>query len=507
MIDKLICIHCLNEINPTDTRCPHCGNGTMRSKRFFDYVKRIEKGNGSMNAERYLFRRVGISPSTARKALSVYYSDKGKGKKPELNAVVKRIRVEKLFKYLDYDIDFNTPTSIIIAPNGFGKTTIFNFVNFILNPDLDIYAKYVKGVPFSKFEITLKNDVTITFEKGKTSDSYRLSASNVKEPKDIIIPIQIDDDVEDDYEDFEEEDEDRPSNPAVAINAINELLREAGISSEVFFIKTSRAFLQPELMEDYNSRRSGFDDEAEKPANPITACNDELFKLIVNCRNEYQKLVEKAKIEVPDIFLNTTDPFMSYSEFKKEWNDYNEQLNKLIEFGLIDKANAGLDLSKLSEEEYFDKMRSKGLFLSVYVSQYKETLEPFKELWDKMSIFKSIIDERNRDTGKRIQYTSNGIEYFNGSEPVKLEYLSSGEKNDFIMFFDLVFRTRQGTIVLIDEPEISLHINWQERFIDNVARALSNKKCQIIISTHSPDIISTHDDLLAEIKIHNGLKD
>ena len=75
------------------------------------------------------------------------------------------------------------------------------------------------------------------------------------------------------------------------------------------------------------------------------------------------------------------------------------------------------------------------------------------------------------------------------------------------MFFDLVFRTRQGTIVLIDEPEISLHINWQERFIDNVARALSNKKCQIIISTHSPDIISTHDDLLAEIKIHNGLKD
>ena len=287
---------------------------------------------------------------------------------------------------------------------------------------------------------------------------------------------------------------------------MNELLAEAGISSEVFFIKTSRAFIQPELLQNYAVRTSA-GDESDKPVDPIIACNDELFKLGLECRSKYQKLVEKAKITVPDLFLKESDPSMPYDVFKKEWDEYNNQLNKLISYGLIDKESAGLDLSHLNEAEYRDKMLSKGTFLSIYVTQYKETLAPFNELWKKMYTFKNILDERNRDAGKSIKYTPNGISYFNGAKQIKLDNLSSGEKNDFIMFFDLIFRTRQGTIVLIDEPEISLHINWQERFIDNIERALLDKHCQVIISTHSPDIISVHDDLLAEININNRLKE
>ena len=69
------------------------------------------------------------------------------------------------------------------------------------------------------------------------------------------------------------------------------------------------------------------------------------------------------------------------------------------------------------------------------------------------------------------------------------------------MFFDMIFRTGEGSIILIDEPEISLHINWQEKYIDNIEKALADKKCQVIISTHSPDIISSHDDYIVELKL------
>ena len=87
--------------------------------------------------------------------------------------------------------------------------------------------------------------------------------------------------------------------------------------------------------------------------------------------------------------------------------------------------------------------------------------------------------------------------YYNGNQEIGLESLSSGEKNDFIMFFDLIFRTGDGTVVLIDEPEISLHILWQEKYIDNVVKALSGKSCQIIVATHSPSIVGNHYDYVA----------
>ena len=83
---------------------------------------------------------------------------------------------------------------------------------------------------------------------------------------------------------------------------------------------------------------------------------------------------------------------------------------------------------------------------------------------------------------------------------VPFQDYTAGEKNDFIMFFDLIFRAKNDSIILIDEPEISLHINWQEKFIDNLLLALSGKKCQIIISTHSPDIIFNHDECICSIK-------
>lgn len=82
---------------------------------------------------------------------------------------------------------------------------------------------------------------------------------------------------------------------------------------------------------------------------------------------------------------------------------------------------------------------------------------------------------------------------------VKYEALSSGERNDFIMFFDLVFRTENHSLILIDEPEISLHVSWQETYIDDVLKALKGKDCQIIISTHSPDLVSCHNDAVINL--------
>ena len=83
-----------------------------------------------------------------------------------------------------------------------------------------------------------------------------------------------------------------------------------------------------------------------------------------------------------------------------------------------------------------------------------------------------------------------------------MEKLSSGEKHDFIMFYELIFNADRTSVFLIDEPEISLHVAWQMEFIDILERICKLNGTQAIIATHSPDIVNGHDDLLISLGVN-----
>lgn len=72
---------------------------------------------------------------------------------------------------------------------------------------------------------------------------------------------------------------------------------------------------------------------------------------------------------------------------------------------------------------------------------------------------------------------------------VPLTALSSGEQHEIILMFDLLFNVQSGSIVMIDEPEISLHIGWQKKFIADVLRISALVGFQFVVATHSPQII------------------
>ena len=80
-----------------------------------------------------------------------------------------------------------------------------------------------------------------------------------------------------------------------------------------------------------------------------------------------------------------------------------------------------------------------------------------------------------------------------------MEALSSGEKHDFIMFYELIFNSGENSVFLIDEPEISLHVAWQMEFINVLEKICELNGMQAIIATHSPDIVNGHDDLLISL--------
>lgn len=78
--------------------------------------------------------------------------------------------------------------------------------------------------------------------------------------------------------------------------------------------------------------------------------------------------------------------------------------------------------------------------------------------------------------------------------------LSSGEQHAVIILVELLFNIRPDTLILIDEPELSLHIYWQQQFIRDIEAVIGFDAFDVLIATHSPQIIHDRWDLTVELK-------
>lgn len=83
-------------------------------------------------------------------------------------------------------------------------------------------------------------------------------------------------------------------------------------------------------------------------------------------------------------------------------------------------------------------------------------------------------------------------------EVLPLVNLSSGEKQLVVILGEAMLQNQEEYIYIADEPELSLHVDWQESLVSNI-RAL-NQRAQIIFATHSPDIVGTFDDRTIDVE-------
>jgi len=86
---------------------------------------------------------------------------------------------------------------------------------------------------------------------------------------------------------------------------------------------------------------------------------------------------------------------------------------------------------------------------------------------------------------------------------IPIDKLSSGEKQMLIMFYLLLFETKHGSLVIIDEPEISLHVGWQQNLGKTFSDVARLREMHVITATHSPQIIHDNWDLSVELKVEN----
>jgi predicted ATP-binding protein involved in virulence len=112
----------------------------------------------------------------------------------------------------------------------------------------------------------------------------------------------------------------------------------------------------------------------------------------------------------------------------------------------------------------------------------------------RIDLFKELID-RCEYANKRMEIDERfGFRFVANDEletKLSLGDLSSGEKHMLIQVFELLFKAQSGTLVLIDEPELSLHMMWQMNYLKNLEKIIALRHFQCIVATHSPQIFNS----------------
>lgn len=429
--------------------------------------------------------------------------------------------VENLFGRLAYKIDFKTGANvaIVLAPNGCGKTSLFKLINFIFNPDFEGF-NFARKIPFSRCTCRLSNGNIVELVRNErrrmgfieNSDVYfelelRLLRKGRRASKYFYFK-EYQKHMMHRYDqrwlwrcDVAIEQESIFDNPRFREEALHrfcfisedvkKFLKSRDCGLAVNFIcadrlHTSSGSLPP-------SRRC--DDREVKEKDPLVAIQDEVRDLYGRILEKYNVLQQQMKDMLPKMYLKRATKKMGYALFSERWVTYVKNIEKFCDIGLLPSNKTILAMGEL-EKAY----EQKATFLEVYLEAFEQTLQPLEEHYERLKLFCDIINRRNQVTNKYLRYGDRGLIMTMDGEPLSLDCLSSGEKNDLIMFYNLVFRTTENGLVLVDEPEISLHVEWQMAYLDHLLSICGLNKLQAIIATHSPSIVNGRFELYANVE-------
>lgn len=215
-------------------------------------------------------------------------------------------------------------------------------------------------------------------------------------------------------------------------------------------------------------------------------------------RAVYQTLISGKEICVENsIFLSKIQICFSNSEDVLDSTDIlfiNNFDRPLIDSGSIQKLSDKRVKTELDWQLY--KLQSAYLSYQVNIgnriirllsSDDIASKEKAASISSKKLLFQDVIDDLFCATNKRIDRSKNEIQFISGNDTLSPYQLSAGEKQILVILLTVLIQDEKPCILLMDEPEISLHIEWQKKLI-NLIRDL-NQKVQIILVTHSPAVI------------------
>lgn len=223
------------------------------------------------------------------------------------------------------------------------------------------------------------------------------------------------------------------------------------------------------------------------------AADDEMLTELVT---KFQaEIDEKNEKNISDLTLNASVIAIKQGESKLSVGNFKKLriFNKISTFdvpALKNEMSSVLDQQlEVLESEYAYYLSDLSKQLSDLIHQAgKVDMEDMKKIYAHNDMFIEIVNEAFKRTNKTVDTTKSKLQFKIGDELLESnKRLSSGEKQFIIVMLTILLQRNQESILIMDEPEISMHLDWQRNLIQNIQKL--NPSCQIILATHSPGII------------------
>lgn len=446
--------------------------------------------------------------------------------------MLKSIKITKLFGRFNYELSFpKEGIMIITGPNGYGKSTILRIINNFCNNNFEKLLSYT----FKKIIIVSDNgSIQIT----KNKDNFKINDFEFPYPSekwdrrhgmpgflrrmdyeeiDFIagdnirfmggVPKQLrfwDDDIVEQRFAFSvlsaykgklsakklREKAEEINNAFALINYIQKNI------GKVHFIQEQRLIEKREIPEE--ERRYN-----QPEAEYVTVINENSEKLKAELA-EIMKRHSALSSNLDSTYIKRLFEADQNRDFSgkviERLRELQKKQDKLQKYGLAEIQNASY-LNRLDQE----KLRKFGIELSIYLEDANAKYQVFESIIDKLELYESIVNEKLTFKKMILSRTDGIVVRTDEGVPLSLSDLSSGEQEILVLFYKLIFES-DVNLLLIDEPEISLHIAWQKELMENLKSVVNLKKnIQVIIATHSPQIISHNWDLQIDLGgLHNG---
>ncbi|MBL7787554.1 MAG: AAA family ATPase [Chitinophagales bacterium] len=352
---------------------------------------------------------------------------------------IQHISISRLFDQFDYEIPLANEAGLVVltGPNGYGKTTILRILGAILGERI-IYNNIL-----SKLQNIPFKTINITFSDGK------------------VMKL------------------DRTENTPFTMDGLSTYMRTP---ISVYRLQDQRilSLKNADKSKLYNVTLS------------ITEFAQQLATTIQQYLSQSDQIARQLDSSFPLRVLSESVALLE-TEFNRRFLQVKNKQDLLCLYGIYDVEQA--------IPSSFDP--ESGRLLSVYLADTEKKLAVFDPLLEKLNLFVDIINKR-KFANKTLKIDREKGFYFAtpmGKE-VELAYLSSGEQQELILLYRLIFTLpATDTLLLIDEPETSLHVVWQETFLDDLLRIMQlyPNQIQAIVATHSPQIINLHGDLVVDL--------
>lgn len=438
---------------------------------------------------------------------------------------IRRFQAKSIYGYLDIDLVFFKDLTFLYGLNGSGKTTALKLMMALLEPSLapllSVPFKYaeVQGEDYELGEVTIKatkDDDILTISCTADPDSvFSLSTANLT-PEEALGAFSIE---------FKQ-------------HPVNKMLSKM---YSPIFLGIDRRFQTPSIRGRYRLARSTqlaieYDREKSHQDSLIDSGLSEVAFII----EDFTRSVRRRQFSADEKFRRavlldafsyiTPAPGVSLDPDPATFRELSSKSEAIIQ------AFARLNLEeevKIKSYEFFEKLQEvatriqelmkkrkdgnkdedelTSAFMTWFVNQpqldridrlfraattYKEELDKLTRPFD---AFINITNKFFQQTGKTIVSRAGEILIDVGGKKRTIACLSSGERQMLIILAHLSLnqRLKKDGVFVVDEPELSLHMAWQDMFVDAIQSA--NPKLQLILATHSPAIIGGRDDLCVPI--------